>query len=334
MSRLLIHIGAHMDATTVLQDQLFAPADSPFLMPADPRHRLVHRFVVPQPMTFDAEAARRHSEPLLSAAEAQGKMAVLSHERFSGYPPSGGFDATLIADRLHRTFPQARILVVVREQLSNIVSMYSQYVTDGGDLSLRDYLATPEPYLKRVPCFSEEFYRYHRLVALYRRHFGAGRVLCLPFELLTARPDDFIGEIFDFTGQPRRPMTVRRQNAKRAASFQMVQRMMNRLFSGNELLQRRRGAPNRVHRQFGTLSRYLSPGLTARADRWLESRMRQQVAARFRDSFADSNAILSQMIGRDLGAFGYQMPEREVTGRLRPADPADGDALAGRAIRG
>lgn len=329
MHRLLIHIGYHKAASTVLQDQLFAQSSSPFLVPAEARHMLVHRFVVPEPMTFDADSARAHFAALLDAAAMQGKTAVLSHERFSGYPPSGGFDASIIAGRLHRTFPQARILVVVREQLANIASMYSQYVTDGGDLSLRDYLATPEPYLKRVPCFQDEFYCYHRLLNLYRQKFGAERVLCLPFELMIARPDEFIGQIFDFTGHPRQQVALHRQNGKRAASFQLVQRMMNRHFSGNELLQRRRSAPNRIHRQFGTLSRYLSPGLTAWADRWLERRMIQQIKARFEGRFSESNAILSRMIDRDLGEFGYQMPQPTSAAQVRvpddrqPAAPRD-----------
>lgn len=305
----LIHIGYHKAASTVLQDQFFTDPSSPFRVPPEPRHMLVQRFVVPQPMTFDVGAAQAHYAEILQQAEQQGQTAVLSHERFSGYPPSGGFDCTIIANRLQRTFPQARILIVVREQVGNIFSMYSQYITDGGDMSLKDYLARPQPFLKRVPVFSEEFYRYHRLLSLYRQKFGADRVLCLPFEQLVKQPDEFVGQIYDFAGQPRKPHTFRRQNAKRSATFQVLQRLVNQRLSGNELIQRRRSAPNRVHRQFGAVSRYLGPRMTGWLDRALEDRMQRFIAAEFQGDFAESNAILSQMIGRDLGDFGYQMPD-------------------------
>ena len=45
---------------------------------------------------------------------------VLSAERLSGNPHSGGYDSLQTAERLHRLFPQAKVLVVVREQTEEI----------------------------------------------------------------------------------------------------------------------------------------------------------------------------------------------------------------------
>lgn len=305
-AEMLIHVGYHKAASTVLQDQLFADPGGAFLPPPEPRHALVQRFVVPQPMCFNAAAATRHYTPLLDRAAEQGRVPVLSHERFSGYPPSGGFDSTIIADRLHRCFPQARILIVVREQRASILSMYSQYVSDGGDLSLRDYLSPREPFLKRMPGFSEEFYRYHRLVQRYRALFGADRVLCLPFEEFARSPGPTLQRIMGFVGREAPPPVTRTQNAKRAASFQLAQRQVNRWLSANELSPGRSVALGGFRRRFGALSGRLDPRWTAALDRRLERRMTALVRARFAGRFAQSNSILSELIGFDLPQYGYQ----------------------------
>lgn len=62
---------------------------------------------------------------------------VLSAERLSGNPHSGGYDSLQTAKRLHRLFPQAKVLVVVREQTEEILSCYNQYVRAGGVLPYR-----------------------------------------------------------------------------------------------------------------------------------------------------------------------------------------------------
>ena len=104
-------------------------------------------------------------------------MPVLSHERLSGYPHSGGFDSRAIAERLATVLPGARILIVVREQRSMIHSNYHQYVRDGGACPLHRYLQPPQPSMRRMPGFAAEFFAYDRLVETYRSHFGDGERL-------------------------------------------------------------------------------------------------------------------------------------------------------------
>ena len=89
-----------------------------------------------------------------------------------------------LAERLRATFPEARILLVFREQRALIRSMYSQHITDGGVESLGRFLDTPEPRLGRKPSFNLAVYEFDRLIALYRQLFGPDQVLALPVELL------------------------------------------------------------------------------------------------------------------------------------------------------
>ena len=61
---------------------------------------------------------------------------MVSFPRLSGHPYSGGYDSRMIADRVAEVFPEARILIVIREQRSMIVSTYKQYVNAGGEARL------------------------------------------------------------------------------------------------------------------------------------------------------------------------------------------------------
>lgn len=270
---------------------------------------LVERFVLPQPMSFDPARTRCHYRDHLDRAEAAGRTFVLSHERFSGYPPTGGFDSSIIATRLYRTFPDARILIVVREQLASIYSMYLQYITDGGGMTLTEYLHPPRRYFKRAPGFSAEFYRYHRLIDLYRQLFGADRVLCLPFELLPADPAAFQTRIYRFVGQPARIGALSSQNSSRSPSFQLMQRLVNRHFGYSELNRVRHHSPEGLPRRFGAVSRYWRTGLTGWADKSLERRMKALLRQNFDGEFAESNARLAQMMDYDIAGFGYQVPD-------------------------
>ncbi|HRO15916.1 MAG TPA: sulfotransferase, partial [Paracoccus sp. (in: a-proteobacteria)] len=246
---------------------------------------------------------------------AEGRVFVLSHERFSGYPPSGGFDSTIVAGRLNRSFPDARILIVLREQRASILSMYSQYVTDGGELSLRDYLTPREPFLKRMPGFSPEFYRYDRLVGHYRALFGAERVLCLVFEEFARDPAGVLARLYRFVGHDGPPPPTRTQNAKRPAAFQVLQRQVNRRLSMSELSPGRGLPLANARRRFGALSRHFNPRLTAGLDSLLEKRMKRLIESRFAGSFAESNCRLSEMIGQDLARYGYQMKDIDPDGK-------------------
>ncbi|TKW66628.1 MAG: sulfotransferase [Paracoccus denitrificans] len=310
---MLLHIGYHKAASTVLQDQIFFSADGCFIAPStEPRHKLIERFVLPQPMSFDPETARAHYLDLIDQARATGRTFVLSHERFSGYPPAGGFDSSIIASRLNRSFPEARILIVVREQLASIYSMYMQYVTDGGGMSLQEYLQPPKRYFKRLPSFTAEFYRYHRLVERYRDLFGAERVLCLPFELLITDPAEFQSRIYAFAGQPFRNTALHSENRGRSPSFQFAQRLVNRHFGYSELNRVKHYTPEQLPRWFGSVSRVWTKGLFGRLDKSLEHRMKSRLQREFGDAFAESNAKLSQMMDYDIAGLGYQYPQGQA----------------------
>ncbi|HEY1145030.1 MAG TPA: sulfotransferase, partial [Allosphingosinicella sp.] len=234
---------------------------------------------------------------------------VLSHERLSGYPSSGGHDRRMIADRLRETFPQARILIVIREQRALFRSMYSQHITAGGTERLERFLHRPEPGLGRKPWFDPAFYAFDRLIAYYRGLFGADRILALPFELLVRDPQRFVDRLAAFCGHASLPLgPVSRENDRRPLLMQAIQRRLNALFYDNELSPGALLHIPRFAKRFGRLRGLFDACSPRFIERRLDARLVREIAAYAGDRFRESNGRTSRLIGIELGDYGYAMP--------------------------
>ncbi|WP_457584445.1 sulfotransferase [Ensifer canadensis] len=303
-SDILIHIGYHKTGSTYLQDHCFQPINGYSTDIGGSRTRIVKDIAFPDNFTFDHSMCRSVYLPYIETAREKGLRFVLSHERLSGYPPSGGYDRILIADRLVRTFPSARILIVVREQVSLIRSIYSQYITDGGDLSLDRFLETPEPQLGRMPGFRLEVYEFDRLIRHYQELFG--RVLVVPFEMMVRDLEGFVGQITQFMEMPP-PASIAKvvTNSRRPVTMQVVQRFANRLMSNNELSRGGIVQIPRFARRFARLQPIFER-LTPKAfDERLYKNIDQKIRAFVAGHYRDSNDRVIELTGLDLEKFGY-----------------------------
>lgn len=190
----LIHVGYHKTGSTTLQDHFFA-RDAAFLRWRDDRRLTHHHFVcLSSYASVDRHVLAELDRSITEANEAK-RCFVISHERLSGYYATGGFDSAAIADRLYRAFPDARILIVIREQSAMLESAYSQYITDGGVMPFRKFMRLPSTEMRRAPEFDPSYFAYDHLIAKYQALFGRERVLVLPFELLRAAPAMFVAAI-------------------------------------------------------------------------------------------------------------------------------------------
>jgi hypothetical protein len=302
---LLIHIGYHKTGTTWLRHRLFNREDLKFHL-CSRYSREMASLLHPHAFDFDTDACRRAYAATIERCEAEGKVAVIMHERLSGDPHSGGYDSKELADRLHRTFPDARILIGIREQRSAILSCYKQYVKYGGACSLRDYIRPKSDH--RLPQFSMAHFRYHRLIAYYRSLFGCTNVLVQPYERFRAEPAGYVRAIAAFCGVeepgalaydefinvPMKPVALR------------VKRVLNPFIrrdsvNGNSpFAVEWFGAPSQRLLQF--LNRLVSDGLNARIDR----QWKAEIDEATRGFFEESNRRTSALLGTDLTAYGYR----------------------------
>jgi hypothetical protein len=272
----------------------------------------VHRFIRDRPFEFDADAVRAEFETMIAEARAEGQTPVVSFGRLSGHAFSGGFDSKMIADRLKTVFPEARVLIVIREQRSVIVSTYKQYVKTGGLCNLEHFLE-PAKADWRIPEFDYRYYEYHHLIGYYQRLYGAGNVLVLPYEELVRNARGFVARIAEFAGHPlsddvldRLPYDERSTVAKPALMLQ-VSRPFNRFGQPTDLNPQPLPGPTKLMELPKEMRRWElwdRPSLQKLAER-SERRLRDQVAKAVGDRYVASNRRTEELTGLDLGSYGW-----------------------------
>lgn len=307
---LLIHVGLHKTGTSWLQKYLFNAPERGFTSfssePGPERKQLIKRLVVPDPLFFDAEETASYYEPWIDAARETGRTLVITHERLGGHPASGGRDRCIIAERLRTSFPEARILIGIREQCRLIHSLYNHHVEVGGVESLKQFLTTSATGNLRRPTFTLEMYEFDRLIRFYQDLFGPERVLVLPLEMLAREPQRYVDAIMGFCGHPSFPVEQTEPvNVRRPQLMRIVQRPLNMLFSHNDLSP---GALYHVHNFQGHFKRFLplfKRLSIASLDRRIAERQLNEVKAFVGTHFSNSNLRTQQLTGLPLRDFGY-----------------------------
>jgi hypothetical protein len=237
---------------------------------------------------------------------------VISHEPFSGLPILNGFDSRVIADRLQDAFPNARILIVIREQRSMMLSVYKHYVKFSGTKPVDYVWHEYTPRDRRYPTPGLEVFEYHRLVEYYMKHFGAENVLVLPYEQLVRDAVDFTGRICRFVGvDAPSSVPVSRRNVSPPGMLIAMLRYANVLIQAFGLAASPWGGPIRhpkVRRARMNAIRRVSGWIPKRVSKPFDRKIAEAVNAVPAPGFAASNARTSELIGVDLRAFGYEMP--------------------------
>jgi hypothetical protein len=188
MSRVVFHIGYHRTASTFLQERVLPAMAVDAVIKPDVRALITEDAFAPEPVRAAWLPVRRDpTRPL-----------VISAEQLSGRP-AGGPPAQRLrtADRLHALWPDAHVLLVIRNQLDLLLSIYSYRVLLRG-LESRDlvtWIDANADELRGGLC-------YDALVAHYQARFGADHVHVVPFELLRRSEAAFLADVAAAIGAP------------------------------------------------------------------------------------------------------------------------------------
>lgn len=201
--RIVFHIGYHKTGTSWLQSRYFAAHPS-ICMANDAQapwdDAFLESLIGCSDRKFDPDRSRnlllRKVESAM-ATKTTAEVAVVSAERLSGHPFSGGYDSFRIAERIHACAPEAMILCVVRNQLDMILSVYRQLVSEGLAASFDDLLNVK--HWKGVG-FDLGFYEYDFLIDKYWSLFGKEHVCALPYEQMRNDKEAFLGTLCKFIG--------------------------------------------------------------------------------------------------------------------------------------
>lgn len=298
---LLIHIGYHKTGTTWLQTGLFQDEKAGFTKPWDSKP-IRDYFVLANSFEFDVASACEFFQPDIAAATQHSLLPVMSDERLSGSPHAGGYDSALIADRLAMVFPDARILIVIREQRSAIYSVYQQYVRNGGAASLKYYLSPR--HLAEAPQFRFSHFEYHNLIKHYFERFGRMNVLVLPYEWLQHDPERFLREIAALSGLNNLPSEIGGlRYASLGAATVALKRWANFIFVRNALNPSALFYVKNHEQRFERLDQIMPKRFSQR----LANQHRAHITGVVGNRYARSNRETAKLIGVDLESLGYSV---------------------------
>lgn len=307
MKRPLVHVGLHRTGSSWFQRKVLDGRDGRPRNAVQDRSVSTAKLVLPRDLDFDPGATRGWLADAFARSEAEGSPPVISNERFSGNPAAGWHDAERTAHRLHDVAPQARILLIVREQEDLLRSIWRQQVRIGSICSLEDFLRPLEVGDHRLPAFDPEFLRFDRYVGLLDEIFGRDSVLVLPFELLRRDMVDYLGRIESFSGFAFPPPAPGGPVYASPPHLECdVRRRMNLLTTRSSL---HRSPPfpwaaslgNRVASIFGRMA-------TRRGEARRTRRARRLIDARLADlDLETSNRRLAERTGIDLGGLGWRV---------------------------
>jgi len=318
MERPLIHIGYHKTASSWLQFQLFNSTSKVFA-PLSTRDKgqssLAKHLIYSEgdyllnPF-FDNEIRfNQELESILDQRNFDNKIPVLSQERLSGNPHSSGFDASIIARRIQRFFPDGRIFIMIREQNSWILSNFFEYVSRGGGTdSINTYLT--KKYDGKRPGFSPHHLEYHHLISDYQQKFGVENVLVIPFELFVRDKDLFLQRLSNFIERDLSAFTQAKfdvvVNKKENQYSTYALRHLNPILkptslNHNSLLQ------NTITRKVAKITRNIIQRVVpTQFDLQTRKKMRNHIDEWTKSRYHESNKKTEQLTGLHLSEFGYQ----------------------------
>jgi hypothetical protein len=304
----LVHVGFPKALSSWLQKQWFKPENG-FLTVMDPV-AVQLKLIDPTPFNFNPGLAVSDVSQTLDSSPA-GLVPVITSEALSGNMYCGGFNARECIDRVAEIAPEARVLLVVREQRQLIRSLYKSLVTWGMPHSIDRLLDPAEPRLS--PQFNLDFLRYDQRLAYYQQCFGVDRVKVLIYESFEQDPVEFLRQLAAFAGISERfsdrceqAPVQRRVNAGQTLANLYLERWRNYFFLSGPFNYSGLFQPSdeswkkRVVRS----KRSRLPGFT---DGWFEAGFSHKVEQRTRGEFAQSNRRLQEMTGLALSDYGYEL---------------------------
>lgn len=192
MELIYFHIGFHKTGSTWLQRELFSDKSyfnllNNFFEPW--KDDLTSYLVKCNLSTFDPI----YFNKLVLERIKKDRINIISAERISGHPISGGFDADSISKKIYQSFPNAKIIIVSRDYNSFKNSTYKQVVKEGYPGKFQDFNGMMS-WKKSGP--SDFYFNQSNIIEIYKKTFD--NVLELDFRQFQKDKEGFINSISTF----------------------------------------------------------------------------------------------------------------------------------------
>ncbi|KPK84170.1 MAG: hypothetical protein AMS27_10740 [Bacteroides sp. SM23_62_1] len=195
--KLIFHIGYPKTATRWFQERFF-----PYIRNAKliDKSDIYKNIIEQNGYSFDPEHARMKFQH----AGNQKYLIFSSHELVGTnyHFDLHGYLSKENARRIKELYPDALIIIFIRNQPDIIVSSYIQYIEEGGTYSIKKYLNHKRfNHINRFPLFSYSYFEYHKIIELYKELFGEKNVYVFLYEHFNQDPAKFLKEfcqLFNF----------------------------------------------------------------------------------------------------------------------------------------
>lgn len=200
--------------------------------------------------------------------------------------------------RLAKAFPEAYVIIVIREQIDWVISHYKMYWRRGHTSA-------------SIDSFCKDYKEsYDKVVGHYLDVFGPERMLVVPFELLCDNPSSFVNQVTDFIAPGCEPkIPNKRENSApellRDVMCYRSKRILKSKLKGDD---RRSNPLNRIGSNLILWSARLAarPYYTLKYGKKRdEVEIDEKTLNAIRPAIAESNRKLEEMTGLDLKKFGY-----------------------------
>lgn len=309
-----IHVGYPKNASTTLQTDVFPKIKNTIYMGRsyDTQHPFISKefseamysIWMQDSIDFSFEEVSRKIDSAMSNVNGQTERTIISSEGFA----NNFVDRGIIANRLNKFFPDAKILIVIRNQMDALLSMYSFLVCQMGRnvnisygrpsvRSFAQWIQDQEEYLGRSFITTLMYYEFF---SQYKSLFGNDNVTVLFFEELANSPELFFAKLATFldldSAMPTPGNDVPKRNrgpTQRAAAYYRLRGLFpDTSFS--------KYMPNIASKLFHN---YLARQTGGRKKEFLLP----DTEKRLLDMYRDSNNKLQQELGIDISKYGYNI---------------------------
>ncbi len=216
----------------------------------------------------------------------QAQVRGISEENLTGHVYTGQ-NAKVLADRIYETFGKVKVIIVVRNQIGMITSLYNNYIQHGGSLSLSAFckdLNIPGWLIFRK-------LQYDKLIQYYFNLFGKEQVKVMLYEEMSQDLDKFMNDMFSFIGV--KPYSFKNWNCKINPALSPVSLRLARF----------------ANAIFAKKVKIFHLGLRL-FDEWIYYKIGRETSAtrlalELSDQFRESNRRLEKLLDRELGIYGY-----------------------------
>jgi hypothetical protein len=304
---LLIHIGYHKTASTFLQEQVFNKKEFNFVTPWS-RPDYYRKIILFNPFDFDVMDTRSFFEQKIKKAEEEKLIPVITEEALSGNIYQGGYNDYYVANRLFSVFPEAKILMVIRNQLDMIWSVYKHRLRSNLTVGINDYLnQIQKEFPGFEPFFNLDYLQYHWLINHYQTLFGKDKVLVLPYEMLREDAELFLEKISNFTGANiNTKMELPKVNEGYSYLSLYVKRWTNCFAPRTSMVNK--SLYQKINNSFlYQLNQVINKTIPKTLIQKVETQMKQIIAEKIDGYYLNSNKITGNLINIDLSSYGYSV---------------------------